>query len=925
MESKTIRQILAIAIPTVGGGTTVYFVLNQQAGKAFLAFTISFIWGIFAMGGRFLKEVRYQIDQRLKDRAAPLAEWIVSNVETLFLKLWWRLTSRFQANYYKNLIYKYRIYRTEGLKTKGRFALDLTELFVPLRVAAQSPDLISQRMIQVKEKQPNRLEIWNFLGALNEKPSYRQIAVIGAPGCGKTTLLEFLALTYALNTHRQLFRKAPTLIPILLYLRDIRNEITNEQPFNLAQVIENQEFVRKLRPPPDWFHNQLRRSRCLVMLDGLDEVADQEQRNQVSKWINRQMLEYPETTFILTSRPFGFKNAPLDQVGIVLEVQPFSLREIERFIRNWYLQSEVMRQVRKEDAGVRELANKQAEDLINRVKNNAPLAAMAVNPLLLTMIATVHDNRGALPGRRVELYAEICDVLLGRRQEAKSISDRLTAKQKQAVLQVLAFELMKKETRQFTLETGGLLIKDILANVAGPEASPDSFLRQTSDLCGLIIERELGLYEFAHKSFQEYLAAAQVKEINDEPLLIRNIDQSWWEETIRLYAAQSDATNLIDAAMRVSSIDSLSLAYDCLEEGGRVSPKVRQRLEDKLEAGFASSEPEVARLAIEVRLSRRLNNLLRIDDRVEIDTTCITCAEYQLFIDQKLKQDQYHQPDHWQTYRFPDGTAADPITGVRSRDAIDFCEWLNLQYSNREFKYRVPTFDEVKSNPSANTEVGCWCTLGSKKTVAGISPQCWRVWEAQVSEAFLQDVDFISPDGMSDGHSQIHLGNIFLERALDVTSLDEPLYPDGRTSHDRDLQRALKMILVRDRKRDLVFLEEIIRSLAFALDIDLRECSPSVASALKFFSKIDAGSAPMLVRGCLLLTSGLSTYCNSRKTNGSKLAEFLRDLTEGLHNDRATKSQIAFGYYLFFLVVTCRQLNKIPAWEGIRIVRERII
>jgi predicted NACHT family NTPase len=125
------------------------------------------------------------------------------------------------------------------------------------------------------------------------------------------------------------------------------------------------------------------------MLDGLDEVADQEQRNQVSKWINRQMLEYAETTFILTSRPFGFKNAPLDQIGIVLEVQPFSLREIERFIRNWYLQSEVMRQVRKEDAGVRELANKQAEDLINRVKNNAPLAAMAVNPLLLTMIATI--------------------------------------------------------------------------------------------------------------------------------------------------------------------------------------------------------------------------------------------------------------------------------------------------------------------------------------------------------------------------------------------------------------------------------------------------------------------------------------------------------------------------------------------------------
>ncbi len=876
------------------------------------------------MTGRFLKELQDQIDKRLKERAATLAEWIVSNLETLLLKLWWHLTARFQAKYYRSLIYKYRTYRTEGLKTKGRFALDMTELFVPLRVAAQSPDLISQRMIQVKDRQPIRLEIWNFLSALGQERRYRQIAVIGAPGCGKTTLLEYLTLTYALNTQRRQYRKAPMLIPVLLSLRDIRDQITGEEPPNLAQVIENQEFVRKLRPPPNWFNTKLQRNRCLVMLDGLDEVADEQQRNQVSRWINQQMLDYADTPFILTSRPFGFKNAPLEQVGIVLEVQPFSLREIERFIRNWYLQSELMRQVRKEDAGVRELARKQAEDLINRVKNNAPLAAMAVNPLLLTMIATVHDNRGALPGRRVELYAEICDVLLGRRQEAKNIPDRLTAKQKQAVLQVLAFELMKKKTRQFTLETGGILINNILATVAGQGACTNTFLRLTLELSGLIIERELGVYEFAHNSFQEYLAAAQVKETNDEGMLISNINQSWWQETIRLYAAQSDATNLIEAALNLSSIDSLTLAYDCVEEGGRVSPAVRRRLEDKLEAGFASSEPEVARLAIEVRLSRRLHSLLRIDERLEIDTSCLTCAEYQLFIDHKLKEDRYHQPDHWSTYRFPEGTAADPITGIRSTDAIDFCEWLNGQYPTREFKYRIPTFEEVKANPVTNSEVGSWCSISENKIIAGISQETWRGWQSLVGEAFNADVAFVLSDGIDRGHSQTHLANLPLQRALDVTRFDDnPVY--GESFRESDLQRALNMILARDRKRDAAFLNDILRSLAFALDVNLRQCSPALASALKFFSPIDAVLASTLIRGCLLVMSGLSAYPGSQKMDSPELAEFFRHLSQGVHKDHPTKRERSFGFYIFLLVVTRRRLNEIPAWEGIRIVRERII
>ena len=66
--------------------------------------------------------------------------------------------------------------------------------------------------------------------------------------------------------------------------------------------------------------------------------------------------------------------------------------------------------------GVREDAKQQADDLIKRIRDSAPLAAMAVNPLLLTMIATVHRRGTALPGRRVDLYKELesCTLVRGK-------------------------------------------------------------------------------------------------------------------------------------------------------------------------------------------------------------------------------------------------------------------------------------------------------------------------------------------------------------------------------------------------------------------------------------------------------------------------------------------------------------------------------
>lgn len=99
----------------------------------------------------------------------------------------------------------------------------------------------------------------------------------------------------------------------------------------------------------------------------------------------------------------------------------------------------------------------------------------------------------------------------------------------------------------------------------------------------------------------------------------------------------------------------------------------------------------------------------RIDENTYIDDTLVTCAEYQLFIDEMREQGKYYQPDHWTSYQFPEGRAREPVLGVRFHDAEEFCDWL----SEREQKwyFRLPFQVEAVNFPPCQYDqapIGYW-------------------------------------------------------------------------------------------------------------------------------------------------------------------------------------------------------------------------
>lgn len=537
------------------------------------------------------------LETEAEKQGVTTAEALIRTIKNLPLNLAQFFSkASFPKKYSQQLIYTTRDYLTQGLD-KDRI-LKLEKVFVPLKIVTKEAIKVNASIIQpVKKraKNPREKKIWDFLAAMEEQSAFRRMVILGAPGSGKTTLLRYITLIYAKNTQHEIHPKPPRLIPVLLYLKDITQQIANEKltlPELITKQIKEQRKIDPLNPPPHWFADKLRQKRCLVMLDGLDEVADKTERQKVRNWVDKQIEAYPDTPFLITSRPYGYRSAPLQTTVTVLEVKPFNLKQMQQFLNSWYLQTEIMSRAGEEDFGVREEARKQAEDLIERILNSKPLADMALNPLLLTMIATVHRRGSALPGKRVELYKEICQVLLEKRQRAKKLDldYPLTATQKQTVLQVLALRLMQDNTRQFKFSEKAPIIHSKLIEVASSEFTAERFIEQIRDVCSLLVERENDVYEFAHLSFQEYLAAVEIQATQQEKLLLDNIKNSWWHETIRLYAAQSNATNIIRAILNMEepTVDAMALAYDCRDEGLIIDPDIREQLERRLEKDLES-------------------------------------------------------------------------------------------------------------------------------------------------------------------------------------------------------------------------------------------------------------------------------------------------------------------------------------------------
>lgn len=569
--NNQIADILVKAIRTGGvgvGGLGAFWMLFKE-GDIPKAIASAAIGVLVSYGASLLKPLHEGNQRRLENTGKSIDQAVDHGTQVIANRL-----TGLEEKYFQCQAKACRLYRSEGMQQyDGIFGSTLEEVYVPLELdtSALSVGFRSKQEIQqiVEESSDRRYQIWDLLKKAEKQDVFRQIVILAWGGYGKTTLLKHIAFTYGMNQQGKygVSRK----FPFLLVLRKYRETIAQSNPLSLPELIvqhhqpslpDSQDF----KLSADWVKDKLKRGDAIVMLDGFDEVA-KEQRSSVAKWIEEQMRLYGKSVFVLTSRPKAYNEQEAgDRVELStrLWVKDFDQKMRRDFVQKWYLCQE--RRKYGEDAPeVQQEAMEAATELLSQIEARPELRDLAKNPLLLNMITTFHRRYpGAdLPRRRVELYQEICRLQLRDRPSARKLETLLVQCDAQVILQMLALEMMIN--REEIVDRATLL--DRLARYLteqGETVDAKEFLDQVVQISELLVEREPDEFEFAHLSFQEYLAAVEIVRKRQEESLYERLNDDRWKPTILLYVGLiKNPTALIQEAMQRGATE---FAYRCFQE-----------------------------------------------------------------------------------------------------------------------------------------------------------------------------------------------------------------------------------------------------------------------------------------------------------------------------------------------------------------------
>lgn len=412
----------------------------------------------------------------------------------------------------------------------------------------------------------------SIIDAINR---HHHLVVLGEPGIGKTSLLNYIALCFSGEVTQDETTNLSTLtqqvsgedetktkwehgllLPVIITLRDFAarglpdptEQATAEHLWAFLRTEPGiSDFVPEIREL--FFENG-----GLLLLDGLDEIPEANRtRQMVKQCIMDIARSLPKVRIIVSSRTYAYTQLEWQLPRFFsVTLASFNNEQITEFIDRWYMHFATLGHLKPADAKGR------ADPLKQALYTSGQLRELAQYPLLLTLMAQVHSRDGFLPEDRADLYERVVKMLLAH-WETRLVRDVESDRQVEPELVIqlgvpvttlrralsrvafVAHERQEQESERSerTADIHRLDLQNELKTELGSLDKAELVIHYIQQRAGLLQEHDRNTYTFPHRTFQEYLAAAHIwQQTAEDPVLMLKErverDPVWWREVFLL-------------------------------------------------------------------------------------------------------------------------------------------------------------------------------------------------------------------------------------------------------------------------------------------------------------------------------------------------------------------------------------------------------
>jgi len=356
------------------------------------------------------------------------------------------------------------------------------------------------------------------------------IAVYGDAGAGKsTTLYVYAEKIYKNKSHREEVLFIP--------LNRITNALSKLSIEEREQIIKEGEDLNSLinafllyRGVPvsaearKWILDHLSsKDKTTIIVDALDEAVTN------ASWVIPALSEIPKkirnAQVITSSRTSVSFIKNIEFLGITL--LPFNSSQLKRFIFGWM----------KDPL--------QSEDLWKHIEVN-DLLDVAKNPLLATIICSLHESGIPIPENESDVYRRRMELLCGLYDQSKGISrtsnDRIFL---ESCAQKIAYQMHARSQREATREElTDYLYKALESRISLEKTQ--SVIHDLIDVCNVITRADqTDYFSFGHLRIQEALTAEELGK-NRAIDIVGLIPQQWWGGALYLYSFKNSIQPIFD-------------------------------------------------------------------------------------------------------------------------------------------------------------------------------------------------------------------------------------------------------------------------------------------------------------------------------------------------------------------------------------------